>query len=76
MLPSAEVAPLLVDADAGIVPLTKETDRNRTSHLLHRVPDSEQGVHSKSDDKGNNVNLSNEDDCVRIIADSDNFVWN
>jgi hypothetical protein len=51
-------------------------DMNRTSLLLQRVPKSEQRVCPYSDDEGVNVDLSNEDDCVKIIADSDNFTWN
>jgi hypothetical protein len=76
MLPSAEVVPFLVDVDAGLAPPTYKTDRNWTSRLLHRVPDSEQGVCPESDDEGDYADLSNGHDCVRIIADSGNFMWN
>jgi hypothetical protein len=51
-------------------------DMNRTSLLLQRVPKSEQRVCPYSDDEGVNVDLSNEDDCVKIIAYSDNLTRN
>jgi hypothetical protein len=72
----AEVVSFLVHDDvvAG-VSLPDETDRNCTSCLLHRVPDSDQGVYPESGDEGNDVNLSQENDCIWIIADSDNFTW-
>jgi hypothetical protein len=46
MLPLYEVVPFLVDKGVviGVVPLTHKTDSNHRSRLLHRVPDSEQGV--------------------------------
>jgi hypothetical protein len=77
ILPLAEVVPFLVDEDmvAGVAPPDK-TDRNHTSILLHRVPDSEKGVCPESGNEVNDVNLSNEDDCVRIIANSENFTLN
>jgi hypothetical protein len=77
MLPLAQVVPFPVDEDvvAGLFPPTDETDRNRTSHLLYRVTDSEQGMCPESGDEGYDVDLSNEDNCVRIIADSENFTW-
>jgi hypothetical protein len=73
MLPVAEVVPLIVDEDTGFGPPTDENDRNRTTRLIHRVPDSEQGVCPDSDDNGITVDRSNEKDCVKIIADTDNF---
>jgi hypothetical protein len=51
-------------------------DMNRKSRLLQQVPDSEQGVCPESDAEGVNVDLSNGDDCVKIIANSENFTWN
>jgi hypothetical protein len=76
MLPVTDVVPFLVDSDTGLEPSTDDMDMNRTSRLLQRFPDSEQGVCPDSDDEGVNVDLSNVDDCVKIIADSDNFTWN
>jgi hypothetical protein len=40
---------------------------NLMSLLLQRVPDSEQGVCPESDNGGVNVDLSNEDDCVKSL---------
>jgi hypothetical protein len=76
MLLVAEVLPLIVDEDTGVGTPTDENDRNRTIRLLHRVPDRKQGVYPDSDDGGINVDLSNEEDCVSIIADAENFTWN
>jgi hypothetical protein len=76
MLPVTDVVPFLVYSDTGLEPSTDEMDMNYMSRLLQRVPDSEQGVCPDSDDEGVNVDLSNEDDCVKIIADSGNFTWN
>jgi hypothetical protein len=76
ILPVAEVVPLIVDEDTGVGAPTDKNDRNRMSRLLHRVPDSEQGVCLDSDDDDINVDLSNEEDCVKIIADADKFTWN
>jgi hypothetical protein len=76
MLPVTDVVFFLIDSDTGLEPSTDEMDMNRMSRLLQRVPDSQQGVCPESDDEGVNVDLSNEDDCVKIIADSENFTWN
>jgi hypothetical protein len=76
MLPVTDVVPFLVDSDTGLEPSADEMDMNRTSCLLQRVPDSEQGICPDSDDEGVNVDLSNEDDCVKSIADSENITWN
>jgi hypothetical protein len=76
MLPVTDVVPFLVDSDTGLEPSTAEMDTNPTSRLLQRVTESEQGVCPGSDNEGVNVDLSNEDECVKIIADSDNFTWN
>jgi hypothetical protein len=76
MLPIAEVMPLIIDEYTGVGAPTDENDSNRTSCLLHRVPDSEQRVFPDSDDGGINVDLSNEEDCVKSIAGADNFTWN
>jgi hypothetical protein len=76
MLPVTDVVPFLVDSDTCLEPSTDEMDMNRICHLLQRVPDSEQGVCPDSDNKGDNVDLSNEDDCVKIIAYSDNLTRN
>jgi hypothetical protein len=76
MLPLPEVVPFLVDGDmvSGVAP-PNETDRNCMSHLLHRVPHSEKWVCPESGDDGDDVDLSNKDGCVQIIADYDNFTW-
>jgi hypothetical protein len=65
MLPLAEVVPFLVDADmdAGLVPSTDETDRKCMSCLLHRVSDSKQGVCPDNGDEGDDVDISNKDEC-------------
>jgi hypothetical protein len=76
MLPVTDVVPCLVDSDTGLEPSMDEMDMNLMSHLLQRVPDSEQGVYPDSDDDDVNVDLLNGDDCVKIIADSENFTWN
>jgi hypothetical protein len=76
MLPVTDVVPFLVDSDTGLEPSTDEMDMNRTSRLRQRFPDSEQGVCPESDDEGVNVDLSNEDEYVKSIADSDKFTWN
>jgi hypothetical protein len=76
MLPVTDVLPFLVDSDTGLEPSMDEMDMNRMSRLLQRVPDSDQGVYPESDDEGVNVDLSNEDDCVKIISNLDNFTWN
>jgi hypothetical protein len=47
MLPVNDVVPFLVDSDTGLEPNMDEMDMNRTSRLLQRVPDSEQGVYPK-----------------------------
>jgi hypothetical protein len=65
MLPTSEVVPFLVDADAVAgVDLPDKTDRKSTSHLLQGVTDSEQWVCQDSGDEGDNVNLSDEDMLV------------
>jgi hypothetical protein len=76
MLTVTDVVPFLVDSDTGLEPITDKMDMNRKSRLLQRVPDSEQGVCPEIDNEGVNVDLLNEDDCVKIISDSDNFTWN
>jgi hypothetical protein len=76
MLRVTDVVPILVDSDTGLEPSTDEMDMNCTSHLLQRVPDSEQGFFPESDDEGVNVDLTNGDDCVKIIANSEIFTWN
>jgi hypothetical protein len=76
MLPVTDVVPFLVDSDTGLEPSTDDMDMNRTGRLLQRVPDSEQRFCLESDDEGVNVDLSNEDDFVKITADSNNFTWN
>jgi hypothetical protein len=75
-LPVAEVVPIIVDEDTGVGAPNDKNDRNRMSCLLHRLPDSEQGVCPDSDDDDISFDLSNEEDCVKIIADADNFTWN
>jgi hypothetical protein len=77
MLPLAEVVHFLLDedVDAKLAPTTDETDRNHTSCPLHMLPDSEPGACPESGGEGDDFNLSNEDDCIRINADSDNFTW-
>jgi hypothetical protein len=76
MLPVAELVPFIVDEDTGLGPPTDKNDRNRMSRLLHWIPDSEQGVCPYIDNNGINVDLSNEEDFVKTIADTDTFTRN
>jgi hypothetical protein len=71
MFPVTEVVPFLIDSDTGLEPSTDEMDTSHTSHLLQWFPDSEQGVCPDSDNEGVNVDLLNEDNCVKIISDLD-----
>jgi hypothetical protein len=79
MLSANEVHPYLVDALATSPPLEGDKDSDRITCMINRVPDSEIGLCSDSNDEGGfDLELTEESECVWIILDADPFddaIW-
>jgi hypothetical protein len=73
MVPVDEVHPYVVDAIlAGAQQSDLLDDSNRITRMINHVPESDLGPCPESDDEGgDDFDLTEESDCVRIISDSD-----
>jgi hypothetical protein len=74
MLPANDAHPYLVYVlPTGPSPMGID-DSDQITRMINIVPDSELGLCPDSDDEGSNdLDLTEESDCVRIISDADPF---